>query len=536
MFRRHYPIVLAIVIFFAALGGCLALSLGQNQGHLVYALDDPYIHMAIAKNFVKHGIWGVTAHGFTSSASSLLWPLLLSVVYFLFGVNEWFPFILNIIFAAAVCLLSYFIFRRCKIPDHIILAGLTAIIFFTSLPSLTFCGQEHILHLLITIIFVYLSAEILAEGKFNDRKYLLVLMLSPLLTMSRYEGIFLILIVAGLFIAQRDFLRALFLTASGLLPLFVYGLFSVTQGWYFFPNSVLLKGNVPVISSISGILEFFSVFLNNFCMAPHVFVLVIGALVVYIARANRQKGFWENRQLMIFLFVASVFLHMQFARIGGFYRYEAYLVGLGIFILTILLYEYFSATDKARSWYRWDPAGTAWLLLCCILAVPLIRQGLVAVVKIPAATHNIYEQQYQVGLFVKRFYPGKAIVLNDIGAVNYLADIDLLDLWGLGTIETTRLKVQNKFTAENIEDLVKGKKADIAIIYDDWFYRYDKMLTDWIKIGRWIIPNNVICGSDTVSFYAVNPREKDNLIKNLKTFSSCLPKDVIQLGEYIIKK
>jgi 4-hydroxy-L-threonine phosphate dehydrogenase PdxA len=32
------------------LGGCLHLSLAQTGGRLIYALDDPYIHLATAKN------------------------------------------------------------------------------------------------------------------------------------------------------------------------------------------------------------------------------------------------------------------------------------------------------------------------------------------------------------------------------------------------------------------------------------------------------------------------------------------------------
>jgi len=38
---------------------------------------------------------------------------------------------------------------------------------------------------------------------------------------------------------------------------------------------------------------------------------------------------------------------------------------------------------------------------------------------------------------------------------------------------------------------------------------------------------------DTVSFYAIDPQDAKNLTKNLKEFSSQLPPDVQQSGNYM---
>jgi hypothetical protein len=55
----------------------------------------------------------------------------------------------------------------------------------------------------------------------------------------------------------------------------------------------------------------------------------------------------------------------------------------------------------------------------------------------PQASRNIYEQQYQMGMFLKRCYPGKAVAVNDICAVSYLADVRLVDLLGLARMPLT---------------------------------------------------------------------------------------------------
>ena len=137
-----------------------------------------------------------------------------------------------------------------------------------------------------------------------------------------------------------------------------------------------------------------------------------------------------------------------------------------------------------------------------------------------------------MGLFLNKFYQGESVAANDIGAINYLADIKCLDLWGLGSSEVAELMIQGRYNTQEIYDLAKQKQVKIAVVYDHWFKEYGGIPPAWIKAGEWKISNNIICGGDAVSFYAVNTSEVDNLNKNLRTFSSFLPKDVMQSGDY----
>jgi hypothetical protein len=87
-------------------------SVDLNRGYFVYVIDDPYIHMAMAKNMALHGVWGVSQYHFASSSSSLLWTALISLVYWIFGIKQLVPFALNILFGLAAVVFAHLIFRK----------------------------------------------------------------------------------------------------------------------------------------------------------------------------------------------------------------------------------------------------------------------------------------------------------------------------------------------------------------------------------------------------------------------------------------
>jgi hypothetical protein len=82
------PFLIAAAIYCAITLTLLIASYRQAEGHFIYALDDTYIGMMIAKNLAMHGVWGVSPYEFSSSTSTPLFVLLLSVVYRVFGVSE----------------------------------------------------------------------------------------------------------------------------------------------------------------------------------------------------------------------------------------------------------------------------------------------------------------------------------------------------------------------------------------------------------------------------------------------------------------
>jgi hypothetical protein len=365
--------------------------------------------------------------------------------------------------------------------------------------------MEHTLQILITIPFVNLSAKIISKDKstFIDDASLSVL--AALVTMVRYEGLFLLFIVSALFIFRNRWRFSIILFLSGFLPIAIYGMISTSNRWFFLPNSVILKGNMPQFSLL-GLHSFYQSFISKMINTPHIFNLVSAALILFSLRIYQdytQKK-WRNITIMLIIFMFTTILHMMFAGTGWFYRYEAYLVALGIFVIAINLWEYLPKNLSIESHKSFFLKYISIILLLLLLVSPLVSRATSSLRETPQATHNIYEQQYQMGLFLNQFYKGENIAVNDIGAVSYFADYQQSGFRGIRKRRRSKAKTKKTVYYSTNPGFSYKKEVKIAIVYDDWFKMCGGHPSNWIKVGEWTILNNVVCGGNIVSFYATN--------------------------------
>jgi len=516
-----YLLILALLIVSLAIWGSYSDVIDKNGGVFTYTLDDTYNYMSLAKNIALHGVWGLTKYEFTSSSSNLIWLPLLAFAYKISGVHTITPFVLNTAMSFLFCVLYYALLRKYVVPSVMAFGLVLAMFFFAPIPALIFCSMDHLPHLLASLGFVYLSVKALSAGGSREGYEKVLLCLAPLLTMSRYEGLLLLLIVCFLFLLKRKARFAVLLGGLGLLPVTIYGLICKAQGGFFLPNSILIKESTWNAETARPLLGFLNVALTGGVQAiaatPHILYLIVPALIVYGIRYKKNR-FWEEKQVMLGIFISMTYLHMQFAKTGWFHRYEAYLVAIGIFVLGITL--------GLMTRYG------ALALIGLFMLNPFCSRAEKVLAEIPQAAHNIYEQQYQMAEFVREFYQGKAIAENDTGVMTFVSDIKILDLFGLGTADVVRAKLHDTFGAREIDRLAAKNGIDIAIVYDHWFTPYGGFPPSWVKVGQWQIMDNIICGGDTVAFYAVRSSEKESLIKNLRKFSAKLPSDVKQAGMY----
>src|SRR5262249_54183785 len=147
--------------------------------------------------------------------------------------------------------------------------------------------------------------------------------------------------------------------------------------------------------------------------------------------------------------------------------------------------------------------SAAGLVLTTACLVPLIWRSWEATTTTPTAVANVFQQQYQMGLFVRRYYPYATVAANDIGAISFLAERSrVLDLVGLANMESARATLDNQLEARFYERLTRKERVDVAILYEEWFPK--QLPPEWSRVERWTIPNRVSVAYDTVTFYAAN--------------------------------
>lgn len=539
-FKKHWPIIVALMVLIICVVVLFNVILHNNGGHFVYCLDDAYIHMSMAKNLADYGVYGVTPYEYTSSSSSLLWTLLLSAVVFLIGDRELTPLALNIFFSA-ILLVTVYVFIRRKNQNRISQFSLLLLVLFsTSLFTLIFSGMEHVLQSIIVLIFVWLIANLLEKDRPNIPKkfYIIVFALAATLLITRLESAAMLIVVAILFLFRKRVGEAFFIGIIAMLPLFISQLIAISHGWSLLPNSIIMRFGAQgyyssqtqvLVSPEAGFLDKFSDIANSVWFrinnGGEIAILLATTLVLFFIHIGISGWRWKTERLLLLLFIGIASLHLKFGTIGYFYRYEAYMIPLGLLTIAINLDVNISSSKKNNC------LKIISLAVCGVfLLFSLGNRALIATRAIPVASKNIYEQQYQMGRFVHDYYSGHAVALNDIGAVSYYSDIRLLDLVGLANKEVGQLKIDRAYTTEDIQRLVHKKNVSLVIVYDKWFQSggVTGLPASWTKVGEWSISDNIVCGDDTVAFYAPLPAYINRITTEMQDFERFLPEGVKQ--------
>lgn len=539
--KKHSALLIALIVYWGISVMLLRNSLRLTGGHLVYEVDDAYIHMAIARNVVLHGNWGINTSGFSSTSSSPLWTVLLAVIYYLFGAHELTLLILNALLSSLLILIMYLLLQRQTASKPALLALLLVnVVLLAPLPELTLAGMEHILHALLAILFAHQVSWFISQPYHAPLKQQAQLaLLALLLAGIRYEGLFIVLPALVLLFLRRRWKTGIFIACCSILPMVTLGVWSLSNGWYFLPNALLLKPPLPPLT-LGGIIAYLFSLLEYPLYNSQITALLI-MIVLLLVRLGLHIPLDYKRSLL-FIVIAGI-LCQFILKIGWFYRYHSYLIVLGLFAIGAVLLSQsptrssrFSILSPAKQYSGNIARIFTTVILVILLASPLAIHAAASIVRTPLATQNTYEHEYQMARFLQKYYSGKTIAATDIGAIAYYANVFLVDLWGLGTLESAKLKRASVYTTQDIARIARQNDAAIALVYDKWFEEYGGVPPEWQKAGEWTVEENIILKDNTLSFYALHPEEWQNLVKNLRSFSSELSPTTKQSGAFLLSE
>lgn len=517
----------AVTLYLTLAAIFLWLSLARTGGTFVYAQDDPYIHLALARTLADYGVWGIAPNEFASASSSPLWTLLLAGLWKLGAHAVWVPFALNILFGIAFIFVSAGYVARIFVgkgfsPTRATIAVTCALVLITPLPTLAFIGMEHTLQVLLVVIFAWQASERLA-GERDD--WLWPTVVAALMVGTRYESLFLVAVVGAILLWRGKTVPALVLGVAAAVPVAVFAMYSVAHGGLILPNSILMKSGPGRFGTFGAgvsavVTDWLSV--RDLFLRPPQLVLTLGALfgLLLVPAARLRSG---NRATWLCgIFLATSLLHACLVKLEWFFRYEAYLMALGAMAVVGLSASLEWPRDVPRR--RSVPLHPATVALLVLLGMPLAVRSLTALATTVAATGNVYEQQVQLGQFFGRHYPDKAIAVNDLGAVAWYSSSHILDIVGLASQPVANLKRARALNAETLGRLVDERGVEAIALYEDVFEPI--LPTSWIKVGEWTITNNVAVADATVAFLARTPGNAARLRKSLEAYSAVLPAEV----------
>jgi hypothetical protein len=501
-----------------------------SGGSLIYMLDDAYIHLAIAKNLIEHGTYGIEPGVFSSASSSPGWTVLLAAIGWIApSALHLAPFALNLASAIfAVTLLSRSaharVFQQGGTVAHVFWLFLPVVLF---LPSLILIGMEHMLHaalaLLIVDLWLTVIAALMSDTRPSGRTLLGMGLLVAAATTIRYESMFLVAgLVLGLIViswttwsechvvARKIAVPAATLILPSVAMIALIGVVQRLFGHHFLPNPLLVKtalggetglrALIPNLYSASW--NFRHEELATGLLAAFTWILVWG----------------HSRRFRLAMAVAAAWilvavLHGTYASFMGFWRYQTYLILAGTFLLLQLV---------SREEIRWSPLKTLAVLLAggVLFAVSPRAQ---TTLYTPLASNNIYEQQGQMARFMRAEYPNMPVAVNDLGLMAFRHNGPVLDLIGLGNDEVLRARREGRFTESFIEDITARRRVEIAIIYDQWV----RAPSTWIKVAEWQSSRRQISPAfSTVSFYATSFPAAARLADRMSIFQRTLPSTV----------
>jgi hypothetical protein len=458
---------------------------------VVYSLDDPYIHLALARQ-ILHGHYGINPGEFAAPSSSILWPFLLAPFAFT-RLVEFLPLAINL---GALVVAVWWLQRWLEtwLSPWGALAATSTLAFALNLYGLVLTGMENSLQVTLAII--------VALSLMRERlgwPFWLSIVLLPLI---RYEGLAISLpVLAYLVLSPGRRLSAL--TAGAIIVGVVLGfsLFLHSHGVGLLPSSVLAKSGLALLQKLPGL----DTLWNNIEQQLFFVVIALFAAILFVREGKVREA--------VLLVLAPTAAHLMFGRYGWFGRYHVYFAAW----IVILFVTVYARAGLARLRFLSAALGL-WFAYASL-------DSMIATLTTPLASRNIADQQKQMAI-IARDYLDEAVAVNDLGFVSFYAPRYLLDLGGLASYEALQARA-NPADETWIADLMMRHHVEHAMVYDNLVPRRP---ANWIRVATLHLPLPwVAVGDDKVAFYSTSPQAAARLRQALANYRQSSPQAAMML-------
>jgi len=214
-------------------------------GHLVQSKsdvfplpsDDAFLQLSTAKTLAFEHVWGISKYHFEAASPSLLYPCVLAVPFFLFGLHLVIVPILNAVIATAFLLFLQRWLAKQGIASITQLFVLPGVVILTALPVSVLYGMEHPLLLLLAFLFISRVMDEWDLRKFSRN----TLIFGALTVATNYDGALLTGGICLLLLFRRRWMEAYEMILWSLLPVLLFGFIALHKGSYFLPNAFMVE-------------------------------------------------------------------------------------------------------------------------------------------------------------------------------------------------------------------------------------------------------------------------------------------------------
>jgi len=468
----------------------------RETGAVGFALDDAWIHAAVARNFVEGHGWSIVPGRTLSVSTSPAWTLLVAASYFVVRDPIVSILLLSLLLMIGATVLFYLLVERFTGRPLLALAG--GFLFFLNPIAIWGLASGMELPLVLLALLAVLAGHYFSEPDSRARLVLVPLLLAfaavtrpelflliPLAILDTFYSVW----VSGRDDAKRRALKtAIIQGAITLAALSPYFLFNVATGGRLFPSTYYAKTLVRgiglsaalqsknwaeihralVSDPLAQVSDIARTLLSH---SPAVFILFVPGLLLF-CKAFANKYTARGKLLAFAVFIIPWFMGMTSPTRALSNHADRYYV---IFPPLVLLLSLLSVDFMMRQ------AKLVVVPIACVVLMLLApwRTTAGTITYLVADVDSTERLYRQMGVWLKdNIDPQAKLAVNDIGGVAYFARRDLIDVMGLASPEIwpvlwraagqpqdmTRLR--DYFRQEKIDYLLVSPKYYPAITRD----------------------------------------------------------------------